>query len=65
MFKLFGGRERKGQAVFFALVLFAAAARGLQNRNGKTSHADRRSVSVWGGLLGKGVADFRQGALEY
>ena len=54
IFKFFVGRERKGQAVFLPLVLLRGSEGVVQNWNGKTSHADRRSVSAWGGLEWKG-----------
>jgi hypothetical protein len=49
MFKLFVGREKKGQAVFSPLVLLRGIEGVVQNWKGKTSHADRRSVSAWEG----------------
>ncbi len=45
-FKFFVGRERKGQAAFPPLVLLRSREGVVQDRNGKTSAADRRSVSV-------------------
>ncbi len=50
MFKFFVVRERKVQAVFLPLVLLRGREDVVQNWNGKTSRADRRSVSAWGGL---------------
>lgn len=49
MLKLFVGREKKGQAAFSPLVLLRGREGVLQNRNGKTSRPDRRSVSERGG----------------
>ncbi len=54
MFKLFVGREKKGQAVFSPLVLLRGSEDVVQNWNGKTSQADWRSVSERGGLEWKG-----------
>jgi|AntAceMinimDraft_11_1070367.scaffolds.fasta_scaffold12722_3 hypothetical protein len=54
--KFFVGREKKGQAVFLPLVLLRGREDVAQNWNGKTSQADRRSVSGWGGLEWKGCA---------
>ena len=48
--KFFMVRGKKGQAAFSPLVLLRGSEDVVQNRNGKTSQADRRSVSVWGGL---------------
>jgi hypothetical protein len=49
MFKLFVGRERKGQAVFSPLVLLRGSEGVWQDWNGKPVLADRRSVSARGG----------------
>ena len=51
IFNFFVGRERKGQAVFSPLVLLRGTEGVVQNWNGKTSRADRRSVSAEGGLV--------------
>ncbi len=48
--KFFVGRGRKGQAVFLPLVLLRGREGVVQNWNGKTTQADQRSVSAWGGL---------------
>jgi len=47
--RFFVGRERKGQAAFSPLVLLGGSEGVGQDRNGKPSHADRRSVSARGG----------------
>ncbi len=46
----FVGRVKKGQATFLALVLLCGPEGVEENRNGKTSRVDRRSVSARGGL---------------
>jgi len=56
VFKLFVGRGRKGQAAFPPLILLCGREGVGQNCNGKTSQADGRSVSEWGGLEWKGCA---------
>ncbi|MFK5971707.1 MAG: hypothetical protein QM485_00320 [Flavobacteriaceae bacterium] len=43
-------REEKEQGVFSPLVLLCGSEEVGQNWNGKTSQADRRSLSEWGGL---------------
>jgi len=50
LFKIFVGRGRKGQAVFPPLVLLRGSEGVVQNCNGKSSRADRRSESERGGL---------------
>lgn len=56
-------REKKGQAAFPPLVLLRGSEVVGQNWNGKTPHADLRSVSAWGGLKWKGCST-AAGALE-
>lgn len=53
-FNFFVGREKKGQAAFPPLALLRGSEGVAQNWNGKTSRADRRSVSARGGLKWKG-----------
>ncbi|MFD0796279.1 hypothetical protein ACFQZJ_02315 [Maribacter chungangensis] len=48
--RFFVGREKKGQAAFPPLGLLRGREGVVQNRNGKTSRADQRSVSERGGL---------------
>ena len=52
--KFFVVREKKGQAAFSPLVLLSGTEGVLQNWNGKTSRADRRSASARGGSKRKG-----------
>ncbi|MGB7393709.1 MAG: hypothetical protein WA913_04890 [Pricia sp.] len=54
IFRFFVGRGRKVQAAFPPLVLLHGREGVVQNWNGKTSHADQRSVSAEGGLQWKG-----------
>ena len=44
------GREKKAQAAFLPFVLLRVPEEVEENWNGKTSRADRRSESAWGGL---------------
>ena len=62
-FNFFVGREKKGQVAFPPLVLLRGSEGVVQNWNGKTSRADRRSVSAWGGLEWK-VCTTSAGAWE-
>ena len=48
--KFFVGREKKGQAVFLSLGLLRGTEGVVQNWNGKTYRADRRSLSAPLGL---------------
>ena len=64
VFKFFVGREKKGKAAFPPLLLSRSSEGVVQNWNGKTSRADRRSVSGWGGLEWK-VCTNSVGAWEY
>ncbi|MFK5972121.1 MAG: hypothetical protein QM485_02465 [Flavobacteriaceae bacterium] len=47
MLGFFVGRERKVQGAFSPLVLLRGTQGVGENWNGKTSQADRRSVSAW------------------
>lgn len=42
--------RKKVKRLFLALVLLCGPEGVEENRNGKTSRVDRRSVSAWGGL---------------
>ena len=71
--RFFVGRERKGQAAFSPLVLLGGSEGVGQDRNGKPSHADRRSVSARGGSewkvdrlpQGLGICSFQIGLPLY